>query len=171
MQCRRLGIDESQILAALWDQAQNGIAIVDADGRWIDANRALCALLEYSDAELRRLTWMDITHPGDVDADAEMAAELRRHAIGGYDMVKRYLTKSGRVVWASLRVVPIVGEDRQFVAYLSQVSPVVPVSAPAEERRVRTTWRWVRDYWPQIVTVLGACGVVLGGAVQYLTRK
>lgn len=170
MSWRRVNVDDRTVLDALWDNAQIGIAIVAVDGSWLTCNRTLCLMLEYSDAELRGLTWQKITHPHDTEADQEMVDDLRAGRATGYDMVKRYLTKSGRTIWTALRVIPLHDGDRQLVAYLSQVSPVVPVAAPAEERRVRTNWRWVRDYWPQILTIASVAGAVIGAAIQYLRK-
>ena len=166
-----LDLDESAVLAALWEHAQIGLAVVGPDGKWVSANRTMCAFLEYTEAELRKLTWQDLTHPGDLDADAERAADVARSRIGGYDMHKRYCTKSGRVVWASLRVVPLVATDGRFVAYLSQVSQVVPVTAPVEERRVRHGWRWIRDYWAPAAVVLASLGVIAGRAIEWISGK
>lgn len=168
MRAAGVDIDDAALWTALWEQCQIGLAVVAPDGRFVSANRTACAFLEYGEAELRRLSYVDVTAPGDVDADREMAEALARHPIGGYDMVKRYVTKSNRIVWASLRVVPLVSIEGQFLAYLSQISPVVPVSGAIEERRRRPSFRWLREYWAQILVALGAVAVVAAQIIERL---
>lgn len=160
-----LNLEDSTVLDALWDNSQTGLAIVAADGKWVRTNRTLCALLEYSEAELRATTWMALMHPGDLDADLEMAKDVAGGAVAGYDMLKRYITKGGRVIWLSLRVVPL-HKDGAFIAHLSQMSAVVPVAGPSEERRRNFRLRWLRDYWAQIIVALSAAGVVAAETIK-----
>lgn len=169
MRLGALDLDDSRVFAVLWENAQVGLAIVGEDGHWLACNRVLCAFLEYSEAELRKLTWQEITHPGDLNADVEMAEGLARHPIGGYDMHKRYLCKSGRVVWAGLRVVPLVDEHGRFLAYLSQISPVVPIATAVEQPAKRRDYRWIKEYWPQLTAISTALAFVAAKVIEILT--
>ena len=49
----------------LFELATTGIALFDADGRFLDANGALCDLLGYRLSELRERTDSDVVHPLD----------------------------------------------------------------------------------------------------------
>ena len=40
--------------------------IVALDGHWIRANKSLCEMLGYSEAELQALTLREVTHPDDI---------------------------------------------------------------------------------------------------------
>ena len=48
------------------------------DGRYSDANPALCELLGRNREELRTLTWRDVAYPDDLPADEAAAATARR---------------------------------------------------------------------------------------------
>ena len=72
-----------------------GIALVGLDGRWLEVNRALCEIVGYTEDELRALTFQDITHPDDLEADLAQAERLFSGEIPSYQMEKRYLRKDG----------------------------------------------------------------------------
>lgn len=84
-----------------------GIAIIGTDGRFVDANPAFCELIGRDLDRLRRMTFLEITHPEDVDKDAELAAQLFSGAISSYALEKRYLTDRGDVVWVNLTATAI----------------------------------------------------------------
>ncbi|MCD8550424.1 MAG: PAS domain S-box protein, partial [Shewanella xiamenensis] len=46
-----------------------GIAITGVDQKWIKVNPRLCQMLKYSEDELLHMTWKQLTHPDDVEAD------------------------------------------------------------------------------------------------------
>ena len=62
-----------------FEQAAVGIAHVAPDGRWLMVNDRLCAIVGYGREELLGLTFQDVTHPEDLEADlAQVRALLRR---------------------------------------------------------------------------------------------
>ena len=67
-------------------------------------NPKLCEILGYDEAELRGLTFHDITHPDDLEEDIGYLARLLAGEIGTFSMQKRYLRKEGSPVWANLTV-------------------------------------------------------------------
>jgi PAS domain S-box-containing protein len=100
---------------ATFEQAAVGIAHVAIDGRWLRVNQKLCNILGYSALELQNLTFLDITHPDDLDADLAYMQQLLTGEIQTYSMEKRYFHKSGEVVWIELTVslVRAGAEDEQ----------------------------------------------------------
>ncbi|NKF23601.1 PAS domain S-box protein [Solimonas marina] len=87
-----------------FELAAAGIALVGLDGSWMKVNSALCKILGYSESELMRLTFQDLTHPEDLDADLTQLQDLRDGWIDRYRMEKRYRRKDGHVIWATLSV-------------------------------------------------------------------
>ena len=98
---RRIAESERRFRAT-FEQAAVGIAHVGLDGRWLRVNQPLCDMLGYSTEELMQLTFADITHPDDLDADLAEARRLFAGEIRSYQMDKRYIRKDGSLVWASL---------------------------------------------------------------------
>lgn len=89
---------------ATFEQAAVGIAHVGLDGSWLRVNRRCCEIMGYSEADLLRLTFTDLTHPEDLDADWTLVNSLIRGERQTYSLEKRYLTKSRETVWANLTV-------------------------------------------------------------------
>ena len=89
-----------------------GVGVVETDlrtGRLVQANPTFCELVGYTEAELRKLTYLELTHPGDRERDAERFAALRRGESRGGEALTRVLCKDGRVVRLELHVT-VVGE-------------------------------------------------------------
>jgi PAS domain S-box-containing protein len=111
-------------LRALFNQAAVGMAIADADARFVDVNHAFADFLGYQVEQLRGLTFRDITFPADLPAtEAEMAA-LRDGSRRSYSIEKRYLRKDGTTFWGHLSVTRVSEPDQpsQFIGVLVDIS-------------------------------------------------
>ncbi|MEY4748786.1 MAG: hypothetical protein RIQ60_1000 [Pseudomonadota bacterium] len=111
---------------ATFEQAAVGIALLGLDGQWIRVNRRLCDILGYTDAELRRLSVADISHPEDLEVDVE---QMRRLVSGEdsapFQMEKRNIRKDGSVVWIDLTVTLVrtaAGAPDYFVSAVADIS-------------------------------------------------
>ena len=65
-------------------------------------NRAFCELTGYTEAELTRLRFSDITHPDDAADDLPLSERLFAGEISSFRLEKRYLSKSGEPLWINL---------------------------------------------------------------------
>ncbi len=109
---------------AVFERAAVGIATVAPDGRWLGVNDALCNILGYSADELKSLTFQDITHPEDIDADLQYLQDLVSGKIERYEMEKRYLRRDGSSTWARLSVakkLSATGELEYFVSVVQNI--------------------------------------------------
>ena len=109
-----------------FDAAAIGMALVAPDGRWLQVNASLCQIVGYSEDELLGMTWKEITHPDDLDADLEHARRLLAGEIRSYQMEKRYIHKDGHIVWIVLSrslVRDAGGEPLHFVAQIEDITP------------------------------------------------
>lgn len=79
-----------------------GMAIVSTDGKWLKVNSSLCNILGYSKQEFEQMTFQDITHQEDLELDLHNLKKLLNGEIEHYQMVKRYLQKSGNIVLYTL---------------------------------------------------------------------
>lgn len=95
----------------MFDRAGFGIAIIDLDGRFVDANPAYVGLTGYSLDELREMNYLALTHPDDRDLNRSGLAALLRGEIESFDLEKRYITSDGRTVWIRGKVTRIGGDD------------------------------------------------------------
>ncbi|PVU83774.1 hypothetical protein DDP54_13120 [Cellulomonas sp. WB94] len=107
-----------------FEDAAIGMAIVSLDGRFLQVNQALVQSLGIPRAELLALTFQEITHPDDIDADLEQLALLLDGAIHGYQIDKRYVTPSGTVIRARLTVSLAHDAAGRPLHFISQVEDV-----------------------------------------------
>jgi PAS domain S-box-containing protein len=81
--------------------------IETATGRFVRINRRYGEIVGYSEAEMKNLTFQEITHPQDLPADLENMQRLRHGEVREFTMEKRYFDKNGRIVWVTLTVSPM----------------------------------------------------------------
>jgi PAS domain S-box-containing protein len=111
---------------AIYEQAPTGIAILDSlSGRFIQINRKYCDITGYSQEEMLDRTFQEVTHPDDLQADLENMQQLLSGQISSFKMEKRYLRKSGEVIWVNLTCVPLWLEStdpRQHMAMVEEIT-------------------------------------------------
>ncbi|MDO8826380.1 MAG: PAS domain S-box protein [Methylophaga sp.] len=118
-----------------FDTAAIGMAIVGLDGRWLEVNGALCRMLGYSEAELNERTFVDVTHPDDLDLDLEYIQKLLNGDLEHYQMEKRYFHKTGDVIFVLLSVSLVRNEKGEVIHFISQIEDVT--ARKSESDRIR----------------------------------
>ena len=119
-------------LNATFDNAAVGIAQVGPDGTWLRVNARLCEIVGYSSEEMLARTFQDITHPDDLDSDLAEARRMLAGEIDTYSMEKRYLHKTGGIVWVNLTV-GCVREAGGAIEYFISVVEDITERKQAEE--------------------------------------
>jgi PAS domain S-box-containing protein len=95
-------LNNESIYQKIFNFAPIGIAYVGTDFTFLKVNPMLCQLLGYSEDELVGKSFVDITHPDDVDKDVHLADKLFHGQISSYQLEKRYLTKDQQIIWINL---------------------------------------------------------------------
>jgi diguanylate cyclase (GGDEF)-like protein/PAS domain S-box-containing protein len=114
----------TQQFRSAFDNAPIGMALVGLAGQWLDVNQALCDLVGYSEEELQHLTFQDLTHPDDLDADLALVDDVLAGRRATYQMHKRYIHADGRVIWALLSVSLATDEEGRPLHFISQIQDV-----------------------------------------------
>ena len=120
---RRDELDATRFCQAI-EHSPIGTALLDLDGRWLNANAALRELLGYDAEALSALTFQDVTFAEDLDADLERMTALVAGDIASYRMDKRYVRRDGCVVWAELTVSLVrdaEGEPQFFISHVQDI--------------------------------------------------
>jgi PAS domain S-box-containing protein len=110
-----------------------GIAITSPDKGWIEVNAKLCDILGYDRHELIQMTWVDVTYPGDLDADLEYFNRILAGEGDGYSMDKRFVRKDGRVIYASTSIRCVRKADASIDYFVTLVQDITE-RKQAEER-------------------------------------
>ena len=119
-------VDEGQgRVPPAFEQAGVGIVLVGADGRWLWVNQTLCDIVGYRHDEMMGLTFRDITHPDDLDADLGQARQLMAGEIATYTTQKRYVCKDRSLVCIKATVSLVrtpPGQPDYFIAVVEDIT-------------------------------------------------
>jgi PAS domain S-box-containing protein len=74
-------------------------------------NDAFCRMLGYSQDDLLKMSWSDLTHPDDLEASRLLMEQVTANPGVCHQMEKRYLHSSGAVRWGQARIALVVGPD------------------------------------------------------------
>jgi PAS domain S-box-containing protein len=94
----------------IFDEGPIGMIITGLDFCFLKVNPALCHMLGYTEQELTKLSFPDITHPEDVKKDIENASKLIKGEIDEYRTQKRYIKKNKEVIWIDLTATVVKDE-------------------------------------------------------------
>ncbi|EDX86439.1 PAS fold family [Synechococcus sp. PCC 7335] len=97
-------MDQAAQLRILFDQSAVGIGRVSLKGEWIQVNQRLCDMLGYSISELLGKNYRTITHSEDLGVSQKTYERLISQKLPQVSYEKRYLTRTGDVLWASVTV-------------------------------------------------------------------
>ena len=107
-----------------FDHAPYGISLVSPTGQFVMANPQYCALLGYSEAELRQITFQAITHPDDRDADWQGFQRMMAGNLPIYQIEKRYLTKQGEAIPVVINAAPVYDGNGQPLYSVGHVQDI-----------------------------------------------
>jgi PAS domain S-box-containing protein len=154
----------------IFEQAMIGIALVDMAGCPVETNPALQTMLGYSADELRAMTFVDFTHPEDVDADAALFGELVSRTREFYQITKRYLRKDGQVVWGNLHISLVrtaQGEPQFAIGMVEDITERKRIEgqylqAQKMDAIGRLAGGVAHDFNNLLTVILGNCELLLG---------
>lgn len=100
--------ESEQRFRAIFEQAAVGVAVIDSNtGRFLLVNQRSCDIARLTREQMTAATFMDITHPDDLQPDLDNMAKLKAGIIRTFTMEKRYLHPNGAVTWINLTVSPM----------------------------------------------------------------
>ena len=129
-----------------FEETAVGMVLLDATGRFLRANPAFCALVGYAEDELHAKTFLELTHPEDLEKNLPTVKRLMAGEIESFFVEKRYLHKRGHHVWVHARVASVrdsQGRPLNFIAHSQHITERKHVEAAlqASEERLRQAVR------------------------------
>jgi len=116
--------ESEERFSSAFEFAPIGMALVAPEGRRLKVNRATCALVGYSEAELLAGTFQDITHPDDLAADLECVRRLLAGESRSYQMEKRYIHARGQFITVLLDVSLVRDAQGQPLYFIAQIQDI-----------------------------------------------
>ena len=108
-----------------FEQGVVGVAVTAPDKGWVAVNQALCDTVGYTQEELSRLTWAELTHPEDLAVDVDQFNRVMAGEIDTYRLEKRLICKDGHIIYVDLGIRCKRKSDGQvdyFLALLSDIT-------------------------------------------------
>lgn len=92
----------------IFNQAAVGMARLDTrTGYFIETNKRFRDLSGYSEEEITKLNYKQLSHPNDNDENQMLMQKLLKGEIREYSLEKRALKKDGSIYWVKLTVSPL----------------------------------------------------------------
>lgn len=107
-----------------FDFAGVGMALVGMNTEWLRVNQSLCDMLGYTKEEFLKLKYLDFTHPEDLENDELLLEKALKGELDDYEIEKRYMHKSGKVVWTLLAVSLVRDDKGDPLHFVSQVNDI-----------------------------------------------
>lgn len=149
-----------------------GLAIADTSGRLREVNPSFQRLMGYSEQELRRLSYQDLTHPEDLEHCQQLIEQLISGASPGFTVEKRFVRKDGRIVWVHNSVTIMRGEEgsaSSLVALAQDITERKQVEAALREA-VRSRDEFLSIASHELKTPLTSLSLLTQGARRSMAR-
>jgi PAS domain S-box-containing protein len=107
---------------AVFENSAIGVALADLNGRFLATNSAYQKMLGYTEEEIRKLTFLDLTHEDYRESNWEFITELLEGRRKQFQIEKQYWRKDGSLIWVSNNVSLVPGTENmpRFIMALSE---------------------------------------------------
>ena len=120
-----------------FENAAIGIVMADFNGRYFAANSAFRNMLGYTERELYRLSFSEVTYKGDREANVLLASELTQGKRQHFEIDKRYRRKDGSLLWAREHVALVPGMQGVAPFWFGVVEDITERKHVDEELRLQ----------------------------------
>ena len=150
-----------------FEQGLIGMAVTSVDTRWLEVNDRLCEMLGYSRHELQQKTWVEVTHPDDIQPNLQLFQRLLAGEIEHFTLDKRFVRKDGGTVYATIHIRDFRKEDGS-VDHVVALTEDITARTLAQDalRASEEKYRGVVDASPDAVVLADLNGRVLFASRQ-----
>jgi two-component system, chemotaxis family, CheB/CheR fusion protein len=141
----------------IFEKAEFGLAISDSNFKFIAANPAFCRMMGYSNEELSKLTFTDITHPSRRKEDTKNVMAMAKGTLSHYQTEKQYLKKDGTIFWGSLVTTTVRNNMGGAAFYIAMVQDI------SERKRLESEL----EKWGQVIKNAD-WGIAIGSPDEYI---
>ena len=108
----------------VFDEAPIGMSIAGLDNRYIRVNQAFHEMLGYTQSELMALSFLDITHPEDLELEIPCMEQLVRGETNRFNLEKRYRTKNQATIWVNLTLIALRDRAGDILYTLAMIEDI-----------------------------------------------
>ncbi|HCS19900.1 MAG TPA: hypothetical protein DIW47_04955 [Bacteroidetes bacterium] len=113
-----------EVFTTLYTNTHSGVVIGSLDGRILHCNQAFCELSGYTQDELLNMRFDTITHPADLELQNAGFESLNSSSKGYFRIEKRYIKKSGSIVWVDVVISEVKNKKEETILYVGTVTDI-----------------------------------------------
>ncbi|MDF2539084.1 MAG: domain S-box [Herbinix sp.] len=99
--------EQEELFRTVFEQSPLGISFGNYRYKISNTNRKFEEIIGRKREELTDTTWMEITHPDDIQSDLENYLKFKTGENNGYTMQKRYIRPDKSIVWVNMTIAPL----------------------------------------------------------------
>ncbi len=122
-----------ELFRTAFEDAPFGMCMTGLDGRFLQANAALCQMLGYTQQELVAGAWQRLTHPDDLERSRLAACQLKNCPAKRLEFEKRYIHKRGAIIWVRLRISAVCNVSSEASHFITHVEDITERKRADEE--------------------------------------
>lgn len=154
-------LQDQHLFVRVFEHAPIGMIIGSLDGGFRKVNPSFCKMMGYSEEELLNLSFQEITHPDDLDFCVSTYQKLLLGEVQSYQVEKRYIHKSGKVLSGILSVSVVRDEYGKPSFYISQVVDITEQKAKEEElNKIKDLHQLISEHSQDMIIRLTSEGIV-----------
>lgn len=119
----------------IFERSTIGKSLTAPDGRLLKINQAFADMLGYSVEEMQHLNFANVTHPDDIAESREGIRCLLADEQTSYRMEKRYIHKSGRLVWADVSTTLLKDKNGNPLYLITSITDITERKLAEDELR------------------------------------
>ncbi len=135
----RQRFESEELFRKVFEEGPLGMALFGPDYRFIKVNADLCRMLGYTEKELVKLAFVDITHPDDIAIDAQSAKKVFSGAISDYTIYKRCIKKNKKIFRITLTASAIHDKSGKLLYGLALIKDISEQKRDENELRKLNT--------------------------------
>lgn len=149
------------LFRSAFDEGSVPMTITSTDGKFLKVNHSFCFLTGYSAEELMQMSFIQITHPDDVETSIRGREELNRGDRTSYRQEKRYIRKDGRSVWVSISTAPVLNEEGNSDYFVTHVQDINKrKNAELRLRESKERFKQLANSIPQLAWIARSDGYI-----------
>jgi PAS domain S-box-containing protein len=119
----------------IFERSTVGMSLTAADGELLRINKEFANMLGYTMEEIQQLNFAQLTHPDDIAKSRESIRVLLADEQNVYRMEKRYLHKSGDIVWVDLSTTLLRDEQGMPLYFITTIVNITERKREEEEKQ------------------------------------
>jgi len=120
----------------IFEDGPLGMVISDQHYSVLKVNKALAEMLGYSEQELSERNIEDMTYPEDVEKSVKLSRQVLKGKIPLFSMEKRYVKKSGEILWVNLTATTIRDGEGNVLYAMGMVDDISKRKVAEQEKEL-----------------------------------